>query len=170
MGGAARAYYLPEKPENAKAIKRYNKFVKNIASGRTDFIRELAEVSGELAMAAAEISRSGQVSSGEPMETAPAAPNYEEGVSRVTVSEGKIKVVDTNTMPCINAAGKALVDNVRGQYFPDSSSQASKRKAFGRKFAEILSADRPYNRELSKVCSKLVHAAKREAEKSTAGK
>lgn len=173
MAEAARNYYLPDKPENSKAIARYNKDAKFLLSHDSTFRRSLAEVCGALANTAVKaVNQEDEMLPGKPL-TLPVEQNYEpydEGLSSVTVTEGDIAVVFTNTMPCINAAGRALNGGVRVQYMPGAPEGSPEREYYGAGAAAIMSSDRLYNHALSEVCAKLVRTAKRAVEDKTGGR
>ncbi|PKM98899.1 MAG: hypothetical protein CVU79_01220 [Elusimicrobia bacterium HGW-Elusimicrobia-3] len=167
MANAARNYYLPDKPENSKAIARYRKKAKTILSYDSTFRRSLGEVCIGLANTAVKaVNQAGEMLPGKPL-TLPVKQNYlpyDKGVSSITVTEGKTTVVFTNTMPCINAAGRALNGGVREQYMPGAKEGSPDRDYYGNGAAAIMSSDRLYNHSLAEVCGKLILAAKREAE------
>lgn len=173
MAAAARNYYLPDKPENSKALARYRKNAKAILSYDSTFRRSLGEVCVGLANTAVKaVNREDEMLPGKPL-TLPVKQNYEpyvEGVSSITVTEGETTVVYTNTMPCINAAGRALNSGVREQYMPGAKEGSPDREYYGNGAAAIMSSDRLFNHSLAEVCSKLIRAARREAESKTGGK
>ena len=173
MAAAARNYYLPDKPENSRAIARYKKDAKAIFSYDTTFKRSLGEVCVGLANTAVKaVNREDEKLPGKPL-TLPVKRDYEpydEGVSSITVTEGEMTVVDTNTMPCINAAGKALNSGVREQYMPGAPEGSPERDYYGNGAAAIMSSDRLFNHSLAEVCAKLIRVAKMEAEAKTGGK
>lgn len=91
-----------------------------------------------------------------------AAAAASEGISEVTTTnEGGVPVENVNTMPCINAAAAAAVSSARSHYIPDAAANASRIAAYKKKAGTILTGNRLFNRELSRVCSELVVAAKR---------
>jgi len=167
MSAAARNYYLPDRPENSKAIARYKKDAKTILSYDSTFRRSLGEVCIGLANTAVKaLNQEDERLPGKPL-TLPMKETYEpynEGVSSITVTEGEMTVVDINTMPCINAAGRALNGGVREQYMPGAPEGSPEREYYGNGAAAIMSSDRLFNHSLSEVCAKLIRAAKREAE------
>ena len=171
MADAARNYYLPDKPENSKPIARYRKDSRMMIFGNTTFKRELARICVDLAKAAIDAGSPDAVMlPGLPLERRPAAADYDEGVSSITVTEGEVKIMDTNTMPCINSAVKALHDSVHGQFLPASPANTAAKDAYSRQFGSIMTANRLFNHELAEVCSKLVGIAKKEAERDRAKK
>ncbi|OIO03048.1 MAG: hypothetical protein AUJ51_04990 [Elusimicrobia bacterium CG1_02_56_21] len=173
MAEAARNYYLPDKTENSRAIASYNKEAKFLLSHDSTFRRSLAEICGGLANTAVKaVNQEDERLPGKPL-TLPVEQNYEpydEGLSSITVTEGEMTVVYTNTMPCINAAGRALNSGVRVQYMPGAQEGSPEREYYGSGAAAIMSSDRLYNHALSGVCAKLVRAARRAAEAKTGGK
>lgn len=171
MADAARNYYLPDKPGSAGAIARYTKDARTLAFRDTTYKRELAQVSVDLARAAVDAaSPETAMLPGRPLKLKPAKPDYEEGVSSITVTEGKTTVVYTNTMPCINAAGTTLNRAVRGQFMGDTGADAAAKDAYGSRGAAILSGNRLFNHALAEVCAKMVRLAKMEAGGEKAGK
>lgn len=173
MTAAARNYYLPDKPGNSKAIARYRKDARAILSYDTTFKRSLGEVCIGLANTAVKaVNQEDERLPGEPL-TLPVKQNYEpyyQGVSSVTITEGETTVVYTNTMPCINAAGRALNAGVREQYMPGAKEGSPDREYYGNGAAAIMSSNGLFNHSLAEVCGKLVRAARREAESETGGK
>jgi len=166
MGHAARNYYLPDKPENAGAIKRYTKDARKAVLFDTAFKRELAGVCVTVANAAAIAGSDDQKLPGRPLVLPLGSSPAPLGVSSETVSmNGDIKVVFTNTMPCIDAAAGSLHGATLRQ-FPGTASDDVAAGTYTRQFGSILTANRPYNHLLSKVCSQLVGLAKRYAEQS----
>lgn len=164
MADAARNYYLPDKPGSAGAVARYARDARTLAFRDSTYKRELAQVSADLARAAVDAaSPETAMLPGRPLELKPAKPDYEEGVSSITVTEGEIMTVYTNTMPCINAAGTTLNRAVREQYIEDAGENAAAKDAYGSQVAAIMSGNRLFNHALSEVCAKLVGLAKMEA-------
>ncbi len=173
MSEASRNYYLPDKKENSKAIARYKKDAKKILYYDSTFRRSLGEICVGLANTAVKaVNQEGENLPGKPL-TLPVKqqyPDYDEGVSSITVTEGVTTVVDTNTMPCINAAGRALNRGVREQYMPGAKEGSPEREYYGTGAAAIMSSDRLFNHSLSEVCAKLIRAARMEAAGKTGGK
>ena len=168
MADAARNYYLPDSPASSKAISRYTKDSKKIVHYNTDFKRELAQVSIDLAKAAVDaMNPETAMLPGIPLEQPPAPLSYVEGVSSITVMQVEgYTTIYTNTMPCINATGKALERSVRVQYIPGSSKTSAAKSAYGRQVSAILTANRFFNHALAEVCAQLVRAAKAEADQN----
>lgn len=165
MAEAARNYYLPDKPENAKKIKAYRKDAKYYLSHNGPFRQAIGDISINLAKAGARAAnREYETLPGTPLELPPQKPDYEEGVSSITVTGGEPMMVYTNTMPCINAAGKALHGGVREQYLPGAAENSPGRRYYGREAAGLMSADRFFNHVLSEACAKLVQLAKMDSE------
>jgi hypothetical protein len=86
------------------------------------------------------------------------------------VTEGEPMVVYTNTMPCINAAGRALNGGVREQYMPGAPEGSPERERYGSGAASIMSSNRLFNHALAEVCAKMVRAAKMASEGKKKGK
>lgn len=167
MAEAARNYYLPDKPTNPKAIARYRKDAKTLISHDSAFRRSLAEVCTGLANTAVKaVNQENEKLPGKPLSSPMKQEyaDYEEGVSSITVTEGEMTVVYTNTMPCINAAGMALSGGVRDQYMPGAPQGSPEREYYGSGAAAIMSSNRLFNHSLAEVCAKLIRAAKMEAE------
>lgn len=157
MSAAARNYYLPDNPGNAKAIARYNKDAKTILSYDTTFKRSLGEVCAGLANTAVRaVNQADEGLPGKPLTLAmpQAYDPYDAGLSSITVTEGEPMVVFINTMPCINAAGRALNGGVREQYMPGAPEGAPDRDYYGRGAAAIMSSDRLFNHSLAEACAK----------------
>ncbi len=173
MAGAARNYYLPDKPENSRAIARYKKDARTILAYDSTFRRSLGEVCLGLANTAVKaVNQEEEKLPGRPL-TLPMKQDYEpydEGVSSITVTGSEPLMVFTNTMPCINAAGRALNGGVREQYLPGAKEGSPEREYYGSGAAAIMSSDRLFNHSLAEVCAKLVRVARREAEAKTGGK
>lgn len=160
MADAARNYYLPDKPGNVKAIGRYTKEARELVFRNSDFKRELGRISVDLANAAVRASeRDVAMLPGQPLTLPQDYADYDEGVSSITVTQGKVMVEYVNTMPCINAAAKTLHGGVRRQYLPDSAENLPAKEAYGSEFAAIMSGNRLFNHTLSEVCADLVSLA-----------
>lgn len=160
MADAARNYYLPDKPANSKAIARYAKDARELVFRDSDFKKELGRICIDLANAA--VRSSGQdvaMLPGQPLTLRQTYPDYNEGVSSITVTQGRVMVEYINTMPCINAAAKALHGGVRRQYLPESPENSPAKDAYGNEFAAIMSGNRLFNHTLSEVCAELVGLA-----------
>ena len=165
MGDAARDYYLPDKPENAKAIKRYTKDARKAVLMSTAFKRELAQVCVEQANNAANAGSAAQLP-GRPLITPLGMPPVPIGVSSKTVSmDGDTMVVYTNTMPCIDAAAGSMHDATLRQ-FPKTASDPAAKETYTRQYGNILTANRLFNHLMSEVCSQLVGLAKRYSEQN----
>ncbi|MBI5744011.1 MAG: hypothetical protein HY952_05635 [Elusimicrobia bacterium] len=166
MADAARNYYLPDKTADRKAVSRYRKDARTLLSRDSTFRRSLGEVCVGLANTAVKaVNQEWERLPGKPL-TLPVKQSYapyDEGVSSITVTEGEPMVVYTNTMPCINAAGKELNGGVRMQYLPDAPEGSSELEYYGRGAAAIMSSDQLFSHALAEVCAKLVHLAKKEA-------
>ena len=164
MAAAARNYYLPDKPENTKAIARYAKDARKVMFSDTTFKREQAQVCVDLSNAANNAANPVNMLPGRPLSLPQDYPPLEEGVSSMTITmvDGEVTMVYTNTLPCINAAGTTLYGATLEQY-PQAAGNASAKAAYGRELSSILSANRLYNHALSEVCANLVRAAKRAA-------
>jgi len=161
MGDAARDYYLPDKPENSKAIKRYTKDARAIIMMDTSFKREFGQVCVDVANAAANAGRDTEMLPGRPLVLPLGLAPVEIGVSSITASmDGDMKMIYTNTMPCIQASATTLHRATLRQ-FPDTASNPDAKEAYGRKFGSILTANRLYNHVLSEVCAKLVGYAEK---------
>ena len=166
MGDAARNYYLPDKPENAKAIKRYTKDARKVVLLDTSFKRELAQVCVDVANDAANAGGDAEKLPGRPLITPSVMPPVPLGVSSKTVTtEGDMTVVFTNTMPCIDAAAGSMHDATLRQ-FPKTASDSVAKETYTRHYGNILTANRLYNHLLSQVCSQLVELAKRYSEQN----
>lgn len=170
MTEAARNYYLPDEPENKKAIVRYRKNARNLLKYNSTFRRTLGDICVGLANTAVRaVNQERDSLPGKPL-SLPVDRTYEpydEGVSSITVTEGEVMVVFTNTMPCINAAGRALNGGVREQYMPGVPEGSPDRDQYGRGAAAIMSSNGLYNHALAEVCAKLVQAAKRVSEENS---
>jgi len=166
MADAARGYYLPDRPENSKAIKRYSKDARKMVLMDTSFKRELAQMCTDLADAANNAARpDAAMLPGRPLTLSQNLPPVEEGVSSITVTEADgMTTVFTNTMPCINAAAQTLHRTVRGQFIPESAGNTAAKEEYGRQFSSIMTANRLFNHLLAEVCSNLVKLAKGESE------
>lgn len=166
MGDAARNYYLPDKPENAKAIKRYTKDARKAILMDTSFKRELAQVSLDVANDAANAGQDTERLPGRPLVLPSGMSPVPLGVSSKTVTtDGGMMVVFTNTMPCIDAAAGSMHDATLRQ-FPKTASDSVAKETYTRQFGSILTANRLYNHLLSEVCSQLVGLAKRYSEQN----
>ncbi|MDE2292203.1 MAG: hypothetical protein KGL53_08980 [Elusimicrobia bacterium] len=165
MADAARDYYLPEGKAPKKAVARYQKDARRLVSYDSTFRRELARVVTEVAGTADAADSPEQMYSALP--AAEERPNYVEGVSSIswiTVEgpDGPQRADYTNTMPCINAAAKAMFDSTLAQ-FPEVAKDPKAKAAYGRGFGQDLTGERLYNHVLAEVCMKLVKAARDEA-------
>lgn len=169
MGEAARDYYLPDKPENAKAIKRYTKDARKAVLMSTAFKRELAQVCMEQANNAAKAGSDGQKLPGRPLLTPSGMPPVPLGVSSKTYStdgDGNTLAVFTNTMPCIDAAAGSMHNATLRQFSKTASDPAAKDN-YTRQYGNILTANRLFNHLMSEVCSQLVGLAKRYSEQNS---
>lgn len=171
MAVAARNYYLPDKPENSKAIARYAKDSKKVIFSDTTFKRELAQICMDLSGAAGNAANAtAQMLPGRPLRLPSETAALDEGVSSMTITYegGEVAMVYTNTLPCINATGATLHGATLEQY-PRTAADAAARSAYGQELSSILTANRLFNHALSEVCARLVQTAKRtaEAEKKT---
>lgn len=166
MGDAARNYYLPDKPENAKAIKSYTKDARKAVLMDTSFKRELAQVCIDVANDAANAGSDAVKLPGRPLLLPSGMPPVPLGVSSKTVTtDGDMTVVFTNTMPCIDAAAGSMHDATLRQ-FPKTASDTVAKKTYTRQFGSILTANRLYNHLLAEVCDQLVGLAKRYSEQN----
>ncbi len=166
MGDAARDYYLPDKPENAKAIKSYTKDARKAVLMDTSFKLELARVSMDVANDAANAGSDAVKLPGRPLVLPSGMSPVPLGVSSITVSsEGGMKVIFTNTMPCIDAAAGSMHRATLRQ-FPKTASDSVAKETYTRQFGNILTANRLYNHLLSEVCSRLVDLSKRYSEQN----
>ena len=166
MGDAARNYYLPDKPENAGAIKRYTKDARKMVLFDTAFKRELGGVCAAVANAAAIADSDAQKLPGRPLVLPLGSSPVPLGISSETVSmNGDMRVVFTNTMPCVDAAAGSLHGATLRQ-FPKTASDGVAAGTYTRQFGSSLTANRLYNHLLAKVCSQLVGLAKSYAEQS----
>lgn len=166
MGDAARNYYLPDKPENAKAIKHYTKDARKAVLMSTSFKRELAQVCLDVANNAANSGSDAEKLPGRPLVTPLGMPPVPLGVSSKTVTtEGDTTVVFTNTMPCIDAAAGSMHDATLRQ-FPETASDSVAKETYTRQYGNILTANRLYNHLLSEICAQLVGLAKRYSEQN----
>lgn len=163
MTEAARNYYLPDKSANSRVIARYRKDARTIISHDSTFRRSLGMVCLGLANTAIKaVNQENENVPGRPL-ALPVKPLYDpyaEGVSSITVIEGEMTVVFTNTLPCINAAGRALNGGVREQYLPGAPQGSPERESYGNGAAAIMSSDRLFNHSLAEICAKLIRAAK----------
>jgi len=165
MGDAARNYYLPDKPENARAIKRYAKDARKAVLMNTSFKRELAQVCLDAAKGAANAGRDKEMLPGRPLVLPSGLSPVPLGVSSKTVSmDGDQMTVFTNTMPCIDAAAGSMHDATLRQ-FPETASAPAAKETYTREFGSILTANRLYNHLLSEVCAQLVGLAKKRGDR-----
>ncbi len=165
MGEAARDYYLPDKPENSKAIKRYTKEARKGALMDTSFKRELAQISVDVANAAAN-AREVSMLPGRPLVLPSGLKPVPLGVSSKTITtDGDMTTVFTNTMPCIQAAATALHSATLKQ-FPETASNQAAKEAYMSQFGSLMTANRFFNHVLAEVCSKLVGFAERSSEEN----
>lgn len=165
MGDAARNYYLPDKPKNAKAIKHYAKDARKIVLMNTSFKRELAQVCMDVANNAANSGSDAEKLPGRPLVLHTGMSPEPLGVSSETVStDGDGMVVFTNTMPCVNAAASSMHGATLRQ-FPKTASDSAAKETYTHQFGSILTANSLYNHLQAEVCSQLVELAKRQAEK-----
>jgi hypothetical protein len=79
--------------------------------------------------------------------------------------DGDMKVVFTNTMPCIQAAATALHTATLGQ-FPETASNPAAKETYMSQFGSIMTANRLFNHVLADVCSSLVGVAERASERN----
>jgi len=168
MTEASRNYYLPDGQANAKAIAAYGKDARFILNHNSDFKRSLAKLSRVLAETAVEAVAQDQPRlPGKPLALSAKQryEPYDEGLSSITVTDdGEMKTIETNTMPCINAAAKGLFGGVRRQYLSGFAENSPESVDYNSNASASMSSDRLYNHVLSEVCAKLVEAAKRQAE------
>lgn len=167
MAEAARNYYLPDKPENAKAISRYRKDARFIMNHNSAFRQSLGNICIALARISVEaVNHDYEQLPGKPLSLSPKQryEPYDEGVSSITVTESDVTGMFTNTMPCINAAGEALFDGVRNQYMPKAQEDSSEQEHYKREASSVMSSNQLYNHVLAEVCEKLVQVAKLQAE------
>lgn len=167
MTEASRNYYLPDKPENAKAISRYRKDARFLMKHNSAFRLALGDICVALARVGVEaVNHDYPRLPGKPLSLSPKQryEPYDEGVSSITITEGDMTVIFTNTMPCINAAGGALFDGVRDQYMPKIREGSPEQEHYKREASSIMSSNQLYNHVLAEVCEELVQVAKRHAE------
>lgn len=170
MAAAARNYYLPDKPENARPISRHTKDSLKIAFADTAFKQELARICVDLAAAARAAGKDEQMLPGRPLELPRSYPEVPIGVSSITVSEEKgMTVVFTNTMPCVSTGAKALHAAMLKE-FPRTAAEDSAKKRYTREFGVILTNNRLFNHLHAEVCSKMVRAARMAAQENSATK
>ncbi|MHB0997155.1 MAG: hypothetical protein ACYC2I_12370 [Elusimicrobiales bacterium] len=161
MGDAARDYYLPDKPGNAKRIKRYTKESGKLILMNTSFKRELARVCVDVAKVAAKAGRDEEKLPGHPLKLLSGLSPVPVGVSSKTVSmAGETKIIFTNTMPCVNAAARALHSATLEQ-FPKTAADPAAKESYTHQFGNVLTGNRLYNHDLAEVCAKLVDFAER---------
>jgi hypothetical protein len=166
MGDAARNYYLPDTPENVKTIKRFTKDARKAVLMDTSFKRELAQVCLDVANDAANTGQDTEKLPGRPLVLPSGLSPVPLGVSSITVSmDGDMKVIFTNTMPCIDAAAGSMHDATLRQFLKTASDSVAK-ETYMRQYGNILTANRLYNHLLSEVCSQLVGLAKRYSEQN----
>lgn len=165
---ASRNYYLPEKSADRKAVARYRKDARFILKHDSDFRRSLAGLSRVLAETAVEaLDQEKNALPGKPLALSPAQSYepYDEGLSSITVTDdGEMKTIFTNTMPCINAAGKGLFGGVRLQYLAGFQEGSQEDMYYRREASASMSSDRFYNHVLAEACARLVRAAQLQAE------
>ena len=161
MSDAARNYYLPDKPGNAKRIKKYTEDSRKLVLMSTSFKRELGQVCIDVAKAASRAGRNEEKFPGQPLILTSGLTPVPEGVSSKTVSmDGEVMTVFTNTLPCINAAGGAINSATLGQ-FPRTAREPAAKKEYGQQLGAVLTANRLFNHTLANVCSQLVTLADR---------
>ena len=164
MGEAARNYYLPDKPENARVIKRYTKDSRKAVLMNTSFKRELAQVCLDVAKDAANAGRDKDMLPGRPLILPSGLSPVPLGVSSKTVSmDGDQMSVFTNSMPCIDAAVGAMHDATLRQ-FPETASSPLAKETYTREFGKILTVNRLFNHLMGEVCAQLVGLAKKYSE------
>jgi hypothetical protein len=167
MADAARDYYLPDGRADKKAVASYARDARWLASHDSTFRRELARVIVAVAADADASDSPERKYLPAPVPLDSRTP-VEVGVSSITESTvrfadgGEEKAYDTNTMPCIDAAAKAMHDSTLAQ-FPEVGKDAKASAAYMRAFDETLTTERLYNHALAEVCEKMVRAARDEA-------
>lgn len=170
MTEAARNYYLPDKPENAKAIARYRKDARFLLKHSGDFKRSVGGLTRVLAETAVDaLDRGSNSLPGTPLVLSPKQrlKPCEEGLSSITVTtDGEMTTIFTNTMPCLNGAAKGLFGGVRRQYLSGFAESSPESAYYHTNASASMSSDRLYNHLLSETCAKLVELAKSQAESS----